>query len=198
MLALIAVSGRGAVTMWGYPLWGFVGLWIVLFAPNAGELRRLRRTVIAWAAVAAAFAVVFTADYTVLPLLDHRYRAAFFPGDALAADLTQRFHAATGNKPLRYVVGNIWLGGNVGHYSSDHPQVLIDGLPRRSPWIDLADLRAKGAVLVWNMGDLAHLPAEFAAVAPSAQVGTPFTLPARRFGIGTEHIGWAVLMPQPR
>jgi 4-amino-4-deoxy-L-arabinose transferase-like glycosyltransferase len=196
MVALIALSGRGAVTMWGYPLWIFVGLWIVLFAPPAHELRRLRRTVIAWAMVFVALAIAFTADYSVLPLVDHRYRAAFFPGDALADALTQRFHDATGNKKLRYVIGTMWLGGNVGHYSPDHPEVLIDGLPRRAPWIDLAELRAKGAVLVWNVGDLNHLPAPFAAIAPSAQVGTPFTLPARRFGVGVEHIGWAVLMPQ--
>jgi hypothetical protein len=198
MVALIAASGRGAVTMWGYPLWIFLGLWIVLVAPNARDLRRLRRTLVAWAAVFAALAIGFTADYTVLPLLDHRYRAAFFPGDALASELTQRFHAATGDQKLRYVIGTMWLGGNVSHYSADHPHVLIDGLPRRAPWIDVNDLRAKGAVLVWNVGDLAHLPPAFAAVAPSAQVGTPFTLPARRFGIGEEHIGWAVLMPQPR
>jgi 4-amino-4-deoxy-L-arabinose transferase-like glycosyltransferase len=196
MVALIAVSGRGAVTMWGYPLWIFVGLWIVLFAPSAHELRRLRRTVATWAMVFVALAIAFTADYSVLPLLDHRYRAAFFPGDALAAALTQRFHDATGDKKLRYVIGTMWLGGNVGHYSPDHPEVLIDGLPRRAPWIDLAELRAKGAVLVWNVGDLNHLPAPFAAIAPNAQVGTPFTLSARRFGIGVEHIGWAVLMPQ--
>jgi hypothetical protein len=198
MIALIAVSGRGAVTMWGYPLWIFVGLWIVLFAPNARELRRLRRTVAAWAAVFVALAIAFTADYTVLPLLDHRYRAAFFPGDALAAALTQRFHAATGDQKLRYVIGTMWLGGNVGHYSPDRPQVLIDGLPRRAPWIDLGDLRKNGAVLVWNGSDLTHLPAPFAAIAPTAQVGAPFTLPARRFGITVEHYGWAILMPQPR
>ncbi len=196
MVALIAASGRGAVTMWGYPLWIFAGLWIVLFAPNARELRRLRRTVAAWAAMFVALGIAFIADYTVLPSLDHRYRAAFFPGNALAAALTQRFHAATGDKKLRYVIGTMWLGGNVGHYSPDHPQVLIDGLPRRAPWINLADLRAKGAMLVWNVGDLNHLPAPFAAIAPTAQVGTPFTLPARRFGISVEHIGWAVLMPQ--
>jgi hypothetical protein len=51
-------------------------------------------------------------------------------------------------------------------------------------------------VLVWNVGDLTHLPAAFAAIAPNAQVGTPFTLPARRFGTSVEHIGWAILLPQ--
>jgi hypothetical protein len=139
---------------------------------------------------------VFTADYTVAPLIDHRYRAAFFPVDALAADLTHRFHDATGGKKLRYVIGSMWLSGNVAHYSPDHPEVLIDALPRRAPWINLDDLHAKGAILVWEASDLDHLPPEFAAVAPSAQVGPPFALPPRRFGSKPESFGWAILMPQ--
>ncbi len=198
MLALIAVSGRGAITMWGYPLWLFCGLWVVLFVPRPLEVARLTRVVIAWSAVCAALALVFTADYTVLPLIDHRYRAAFFPGDALAETLTPRFHEATGGRKLRYVVGSMWLAGNLAHYSPDQPHVLIDGLPQRSPWVDLADMRAKGALLVWDIGDFQKLPAPFAALAPNAKVGTPFTLPARRFGKTLEHIGWAILMPQQK
>jgi 4-amino-4-deoxy-L-arabinose transferase-like glycosyltransferase len=196
MLALIAASGRGAITMWGYPLWEFLGVWFVVCVPRTLDARRLRRTVSAWATIFILLALTFTADYTVAPLIDHRYRAAFFPGDALAADLAQRFHNATGGKKLRYVIGSMWLGGNVAHYSQDHPEVLIDGLPRRAPWIDLNDLQAKGAILVWEASDMSHLPPEFAAVAPSAQVGAPFALPPRRFGAKPESFGWAILMPQ--
>jgi hypothetical protein len=182
--------------MWGYPLWLFVGLWIVLYVPRTLDAPRLKRVVGAWGAVFVALALAFIANYTVLPLLDHRYRAAFFPGGQLAAELTERFHAATGGKKLRYVIGSMWVGGNVGHYSPDQPQVLIDGLPRRAPWIDLDDLRAKGAILVWEVGDMQELPAPFAAVAPAAQVGAPFTLPPRRFGTTIAHFGWAILQPQ--
>ncbi len=196
MLALIAASGRGAVTMWGYPLWLFLGLWIVMFLPRPVDARRLTRIVAAWGAVFVALMLVFIADYTVMPLLDHRYRAAFFPGDRLGAELTARFHAATGGKQLRYVVGSMWLAGNVAHYSPDQPHVLIDGLPSRSPWIDLADLRRQGALLVWDVGDYDRFPAPFATLAPSAQIGTPLTLPARRFGTTLEHVGWAILPPQ--
>jgi type IV secretory pathway VirB2 component (pilin) len=196
MLALIAVSGRGTITMWGYPLWLFLGLWIVLVVQRTLDTPRLRRIVGAWAAVFVALAFAFTADYTVLPLLHDRYRAAFFPGDKLGATLTERFHAATGDKKLRYAVGTMWLAGNLAHYSPDQPHVLIDGLPRRSPWIDLNDLHAKGAVLVWDIGDLHQLPPALAAIAPGAVVGEPFTLPARRFSAELEHVGWAILMPQ--
>ncbi len=47
----------------------------------------------------------------------------------------------------------MWDGGNVGHYAPERPRVLIDGNPRRAPWIDLGDLRSKGAVVVWTDGD---------------------------------------------
>jgi hypothetical protein len=73
--------------------------------------------------------------------------------------------------------------------------VLIDGLPARAPWIDLDDLRDKGAVLVWTQSDPAQLPAAFAAIAPSAELGAPFDLPMRR-GDGTVHVGWAILKPR--
>jgi 4-amino-4-deoxy-L-arabinose transferase-like glycosyltransferase len=194
MIALIVVSGRGTFAMWGYPLWLYLGLWIVLTAQTLLDRARLTRIVAAWGAVFAIFAVIFLANYTVLPLIDHRYRAVFFPGDKLAATLTQRFHATTGDK-LRYVVGSMWDGGNLAHYSPDQPQVLIDGLPARAPWIDLRDLRAKGAIVVWTDSDAARLPAQFATIAGNAGVGAPFDLPMRR-GSGTLHIGWAILKPQ--
>jgi len=194
MILLTAVSGRGTFAMWGYPLWLYVGLWIVLKVQPALDRDRLGRVVAAWAAVFAILAGVFAVNYTVLPLFDHRYRAVFFPGDKLGAALTQRFHAATGNE-LRYVVGSMWDGGNLAHYSPDQPQVLIDGLPARAPWIDLNDLRKNGAIVVWVGGDSAHLPPEFAAVASGAEVGTPFDLPMRR-GFGAAHVGWAILKPQ--
>jgi 4-amino-4-deoxy-L-arabinose transferase-like glycosyltransferase len=194
VIALAAVSGRGTVAMWGYPLWLFLGLWLLLAAPHRLDRARLVGIVAAWAAVFAGFAVVFVVNYAVLPFVDHRYRAVLFPGDALAAALTERFHAAAG-APLRYVVGSMWDGGNVAHYSPDQPQVLIDGLPARAPWIDLNDLRAKGAVVIWTGGDTAHLPAQFAGIAADAAVGAPFDLPMRR-GPGEIHVGWAILKPQ--
>jgi 4-amino-4-deoxy-L-arabinose transferase-like glycosyltransferase len=195
MIALTAVTGRGTVAMWGYPLWLFVGLWIVMVARTSFDTDRIARVGAAWATVFVIFIVVFVVNYAVLPFIDHRYRAVLFPGGALGAALTQRFHDATG-APLRYVIGSMWDGGNLAHYSSDQPQVLIDGAPARAPWIDLADLRKKGAIVVWTQSDPAQLPAQFAHIAAGAAIGAPFDLPMRR-GPGSVHVGWAIVNPQP-
>ena len=85
MLALIAVSGRGAVTMWGYPLWLFFGLWIVLFARSRSTRARLTRDRRRLGRGVRRTRARLHRRLHGAALLDHRYRAAFFPGDAFAA-----------------------------------------------------------------------------------------------------------------
>jgi 4-amino-4-deoxy-L-arabinose transferase-like glycosyltransferase len=190
-----AVSGRGTVAMWGYPLWLFLGTWLVLTARRTLDDGRLARIVATWAVVFVCLALAFFINYDVLPRFDHRYRAVFFPGGALGRDISARYTAATGAAPV-YIIGTMWDGGNAAHYMPSQPRVLVDGEPARAPWIDLADLRRKGAVVVWTDGDPHTLPAGFAAVATGAQVQPPFTLPYRR-GPGQVTVGWAILKPQP-
>jgi hypothetical protein len=167
----------------------------VLNAPQKFEAIRIRRVIAAWAAVFGCLGIAFIANYAVFPNLDHRYRAVFFPGADLARELSQRYRAATG-RPLIYVIGSMWDGGNVAHYAPDHPRVLIDGKPERAPWIDLADLRSKGAVVVWTDGDLNAVPPGLRSVAADGAVQPPFVLRDRR-GDSTINVGWAILYPKP-
>jgi len=193
VLAMSFVSGRGTVAMWGYPLWLFLGLWLVMTAGRALTFARLGRIVLTWAIVFACLALAFIANYDVLPRFDHRYRAVFFPGGALARAITQGWHEKTG-APLDYVIGTMWDGGNVAHYSPDQPRVLVDGEPERAPWIDLADLKKRGAVVVWTDGDLKTVPPEYRAIAPNAVVQPVLQLHYRHGG-NAMHAGWAIVPP---
>ncbi len=195
VIALSLLSGRGTIAMWGYPLWLFLGLWIVLHAGSTIEPARLARIGALWLTIFTIFATAFYVNYSLLPGIDHRYRAAFFPGEQLADELARRFRAATG-KPLAYVIGSMWDAGNVGHYARERPRVLIDGHPRRAPWIDLGDLRTKGAVVVWTTGDPNVIPIGLRSIAADAQVQQPLELPFRR-GERILTVGWAILRPQP-
>jgi 4-amino-4-deoxy-L-arabinose transferase-like glycosyltransferase len=194
LVAGSALSGRGLIAMWGYPLWLFLGLWLVMMAPTAIERARFGRIVSTWAVVSALYAIAFVVQYAVLPHVDHRYRASLFPGEAMAHRLADGFRARTG-APLAYVIAGMWLGGYVGAYAPERPRTLIDGKPARAPWIDLADLARRGAVVVWTDGDRTVLPAEFSAAAPGAQVQPPITLPMR-WGHGAITVGWAIVPPQ--
>ncbi len=196
MVLLSFATGRHTVAMWGYPLWLFLGLWIVL---NARALERvtLTRIVALWGVVFACFAIAFVAAYDLRSRfhVHERYIAVLYPGDRLGLEMSRRFRAMTG-KPLAYVIGPMWEGGNIGHYAPEHPRVLIDGQPSRAPWIDLGDLRARGAVVVWNGAVSATLPPAYRNMAGDAEIQPPFTLPMR-LGAGTVTVGWAVLRPRP-
>jgi hypothetical protein len=193
VLLLGLVSGRGAVAMWGYPLWLFLGLWIVMTARRA-LARPLPRILMTWAIVFTVLALAFAVNYVVLPRIDHRYRAVFFPGASLGAQIDEGFKAATGRAP-DYVIGSMWDGGNVEHYAEGHPRVLVDGRPERAPWIDRADLKAKGAVVVWTDGNLNQVPEEYRAVAPNAEVQAPLRLHYRHSDQPLD-VGWAIVKPQ--
>jgi hypothetical protein len=195
VVAVSALSGRGLVSMWGYPLWLFLGPWLVVSISSRIDRTCLARLAAVWAAVTALYAASFVVDYAVLPYYDNRYRAVLFPGDRVAEEIAARFHAETG-APLAYVIGTMWLGGNIGHYAAEHPRTLIDGNPRRAPWIDLADLARRGAVVVWTDGDRKVMPAAYGAVAGNAVVQPPLLLPTRR-GPRRALIGWAILPPAP-
>jgi 4-amino-4-deoxy-L-arabinose transferase-like glycosyltransferase len=192
LVAGAVISGRGLITMWGYPLWLFLGLWLVIATGPLIERARLNRIALAWGVVTALYAVAFIVDNGVLPFF-HRYRAAIFPGDRLGAEVSTRFRAVTG-EPLRYVVATMWLGGNVSRYSPERPRTLIEGKPERAPWIDLADLKRHGAVIVWDGGGDA-VPPDYARFAAGAQVQPPLRLPWRR-GHGENTFGWAIVPPQ--
>jgi hypothetical protein len=195
VLSLSALTGRGTVAMWGYPLFLFTGLWLVLMARRLLDDARMVRIGAIWSVVFTVLALAFIGNYGVLPHYDHRYRAVLYPGSDLGRELSQRYRALTG-KDIVYVIGTMWDGGNVSHYTPSQPRVLIDGKPARAPWIDLNDLRARGAVVVWTSGDLSVLPIEYRNVAADAQVQPSFTLPFRR-GDQILNVGWAVLLPQP-
>jgi len=145
--------------------------------------------------VSMGLALAFIANYAVLPHFDHRYRAVFFPGGDLGREISQRYRTVTG-KPIAYVIGSMWDGGNIAHYAPSHPRVLIDGKPARAPWIDLNDLRARGAVVVWTAGDLRVIPPQLRTVAADAAVQEPFLLHDLR-GDNNTNVGWAILLPKP-
>ena len=81
----------------------------------------------------------------------------------------------------------------------------------RSPWIDLADLRKQGAVVIWTIvwrdtpndylndyfkNYLKDVPSEFKPIAYGAKVQTPFRLDCYR-GANVVYVGWAIIPPNP-
>ena len=61
-----------------------------------------------------------------------------------AADFTD----AVKGESYEYVGGSVWLASTVGVYAHNHPHVLFLMSPKDNPWIDMADVKEKGILVV--------------------------------------------------
>jgi len=173
--------GRLPVAMWGYPLWSFAPLALLLWFGVATDTRRLARFAGAFLLVFAAFPVAYTVTEGLEPLWRDRPKATQFPGRALAETVTQRWRAKF-NTALPYVGGGEFATNNIAVYSPDRPRVIVHADPAKSPWVDREDLKTRGAVLVWEDGQVA--PAQLAQLRldyPGLDVQEPIVLPRQVF-----------------
>jgi 4-amino-4-deoxy-L-arabinose transferase-like glycosyltransferase len=213
LLAGAVASGVEFRVHWGYAMWSLLGLFAVLFLAPAVSRAGLRRLAAGWAAVFVAAAAAYAAINGVAPyaggllvggrsdaparhLMRRLQGEASFPASAVAELVTDEWHRRTGT-PLAYVIGNKWVAGNVAFFSPDHPMVLRDGDPAASPWIDLAELRRRGAVLVWDeTRDDGRLTARLAARFPSMELELPVDVRWQSgASIAPFRLSWAILYP---
>jgi len=144
-----APLGRLVVAMWGYPLWSFAPLAVLMWLSPVTEMRSLRRFAAAFVAVFVAIPIIYVAVEIGEPFVRDRPKAVQFSGRLLADTVTQAWRNRYGT-PLTYVGGDDFVSNNVAVYSPDRPHVVVHGEFKLSPWIDQADLRRRGAVLVWG------------------------------------------------
>jgi hypothetical protein len=199
-----AVLGRLPVAMWGYPLWSFGPLAIVMWLKPISDERRLHRFAYAFMTTFIAFPLVYAAIELLEPLVNDRHKAAYFPGRALAETITRQWRERTGTA-LVYVGGaEVGTGpgeiavNNVAVYSPDHPHVIVHGDPHLSPWIDVADLDRRGAVFVWEQESIdPFVPAHLQETFPRLQMQPPIALARQnRYARAPEIIGYAVVPPR--
>ena len=195
LLVTSAISGGKLISMWGYPLWLFLGLWLMLRIGPITEPKRLVGLGWTWAAVTAIYLIAFVIFMAIDPRLRVTYRAELFPGAAVAHDLAARFRSETG-QPVAYVIGPMYFGGNVSHYAAEAPRTVIDGDLRRVPWIDPADLKRRGALVVWVERDPNRVPDEYRSLTGNAAPREPLKFPAI-WGKWVATVGWTIVPPRP-
>ena len=195
VLALSAVSGRGTVAMWGYPLWLFLGLWIVLTARRALDVP-LGRLTLTWAIVFSGLALAFIANYDVLPRFDHRYRAVFFPGGDLGRDIVAtlpRHHRKTDRLRDRQHVGRRQCRALRAEPSAraDRRQAGARALDRSQ-----RPARARRAWWCGRRAIRTSFRRSCARLPPTPRCSRRSRCPTGA-GRASVTVGWAILLPRP-
>lgn len=189
--------GRLPIAMWGYPLWSFAPLAVLVWWPPADELRRLKRFAAGAVAVTIAFPVVYAAIEIGEPFLRDRPKATEFPGRVVAASITRQWRDRFGT-PLTYIGGSEFATNNVAVYSPDRPHVIVHGDLKLSPWIEAADLKRRGGVLVWEGEADGPQVAQWLAAYGTLTFAPPISVPRQTFAkVAPVRVNIAFIAPQP-
>ena len=193
-----ALLGRLAIAMWGYPLWSFAPLALLLFLKPLEQPVRLRHFAAGALVALIAFPVIYAVTEIGEPLLRDRPKATQFPGHAMAEAITRVWHERFGT-PLVYAGGTEFAVNNLAVYSPDRPHVLPHGNPRLAPWVDRSDLARRGAVVVWEEGHLRARPDEWQATFGPLNIEPPLVLARQTWNQKVEpaRILYAFVPPRP-
>ena len=154
LTSALGVTGVRLGSAWAATFFVLFGVWAMRWIPSVSPAL-LVRTVL-W--VGLGLEVLLASGMAVGSgwLVDWNGRPARsnFPSVLLAKqlDAVWQQHSTT---PLRVVVGETWLAGNVSFRSKDKPMVFIDGDAQKSPWINAGMLRDCGALVVVDRRDFA-------------------------------------------
>ncbi|MDP9128025.1 MAG: hypothetical protein M3N08_07195, partial [Pseudomonadota bacterium] len=186
--------------MWGTPFWNFAGLCALFYLRPVLAEKNLERFTLA-ALVVLALGVTSVSGFNLFsPYATHKAGRIYFPGAALGQQLSTAWEARF-HQPLRYVIGDTWVGGNVAFYALDRPHLLIAGNYEISPWISPDDIKRYGAIIVWCRGsctsqDVNDIPEWFWTEFSQAEQQGVLTLPQQTgAAVPPAKIGWAILAP---
>ena len=200
-LAIGVLTDTTLQSRWGANSFLLSGWLAMSLCPRADTPAMLRRC-LRFAVVAhVALCLGFTLSKTVLSEHLQRRTRANFPGAVLArfAQSTWRAHTSA---PLRVVVSDIWLGGNLIANNARPLAVLIDGHYLKSPWIKEQAVTDCGALVLDDQTvdaagrDQPH-PALDALMRRADVTGTwelPWA-PGPKHPSGSGEVRWGIILP---
>lgn len=196
MLAAVlsAIVNLHMNSLWAMAWLPFAGLAVLLWVQRPIGMSGLRTFWIAWCIQAGATLVFVAVKMSVGPYLSGRATNVLFDGTALAAQVGERWNTHFPGAPLTLVIGPHFVAGSVCVYHPSHPELIIDGVPIRSPWIETKRIEREGAVLVWEGDATPSWADQFGARSEAERFDLPLrtsaALPPRRMAI-------AFISPQP-
>jgi 4-amino-4-deoxy-L-arabinose transferase-like glycosyltransferase len=201
-LALCLARGCKLHDMWATPFWSFIPLAVMMSISPAMRAAPLRRFAYSSTIISFIMLGAYGGSVILYPYLTHKTQRVNFPGHEVAERINSVWDQHT-DEPMKYVVGDVWLTGNLAYYQDERPHVVIKNNFTVSPWVTADDVKKNGGVLIWciqycigrgsdeAMPDWVHdYPADKVAIQD------PIVLP-RLTGakLPPVRVGWAILSP---
>jgi hypothetical protein len=172
------------------------GVAVIVAAGDRIELCHPRILGFAWAGLLIVPALLVPAVIAALPWTVGTDLRVAQPAAAMGRFFSESFERRTGH-PLAIVSGDEGTAALIALAASSRPSVYFATDPERSPWVNMQDIRAKGAVVVWPAAATSpEPPPAIKARFPDliAEVPQTFERPVRG-RLPPLRIGWGMIRP---
>ena len=145
-----ACTGAHIRSMWGAPMFTFLGVLLFTWFEAKPDEAFLRRAIYTSVVVGMAFAIGLACRNLFGGSLRNRPLRVDFPGKRLAMQV-ERIWSDRKDAPLKHVGGNAWVAANVSVYHPLRPSVFAELDENLSPWVDDQAWRRDGGVVLWDV-----------------------------------------------
>jgi len=179
-------------SLWAMAWLPYSGLSVLLWIRRPIGTSGLRTMWFAWGGQAIGTLLFVCVKMSVGAQLTGNVPNVLFDGESFSKYVGDRWSQATNGAPLRMVIGTHWIGGSICVYHPEHPDLVLDGMPLRCPWIDLSRISTEGAVLVWDGGADPVWLEKFGSHTPVEHFVIPMRTSAKVAG---KELGLAIILP---
>ena len=152
-----ALMGATIRSMWGGPLFSFLGLFLVTIFVANHESDKIRQVLRSSLALGLLMAAALFVRNGFGPAVRGELSKVHFPGDEVTQQLHQRWHQ-NHEGPLKIVAGQNFVAGCIGVYSDNHVDVFSGLEPLHNPWTSLEELKETGGMIVWDKDERGESP----------------------------------------
>lgn len=146
-LVFSLVSHTNLESRWGANLFLFSGMLAMMLVRRPDTARLLKVMLVTTVIVQLVLSLGLILGKSVISEHYGKRTRANFPGKLLAQDVHNAWRANT-DAPLRIIVSDIWLGGNVVANSSEPIAVVMFALFKSSPWVSPQQVQDCGAMVL--------------------------------------------------
>ncbi len=172
-LLLAVLTGASIRSMWGGPLFSFLGLLLIVLLKVEFDRAACRKVIRDSLIVGCLMALGLFVRNGFGPAVRGELSKVHFPGTAVARKINQRWEQRYA-VPLQVVGGEMFVSGCVGVYSEQRVDVFGDLLPEANPWVTDQRLKQSGGMIVWDIDEQGPTaPAAWLDRFPRAEVLAP-------------------------
>jgi len=151
-VVLALVTGASIRSMWGGPLFSFLGLLLIVWFKVEYDSAACRKVVRDSLMIGCLMALGLFIRNGFGPAVRGELSKVHFPGQQIAQMIGQRWSAHY-QQPLQIVGGQMFVSGCIGVYSENPIDVFGDLNPEANPWVSDERLRKQGGMIVWDIDD---------------------------------------------